>query len=497
MKQIKLVVGVMLLMGVMAVSVPAFAAGITVTPWQVAYELLGTSNNLAVANAPTPVFIAGSTLTTEMYLGLTLTGPAAFNGSTIYSVCANNSGGTGFQLIGSSLPYSATNLTIPLTSSGNLASILANNQFFVTSDAACNGAATTINQNMQYIVPALSAVGNAPLAATMYLGGGALHAYSAANVITVLNQISTTLSTTDLILIDYINAPANGTHLVPVTGSTNVIAMSPSKLTVTNQTFASGNSLPPAALNLVATLYDSQNWSGITSAYLAFNGDCVSGNTTGAVNTATSLVNGLLTLSTNSGYALPISGASSNGITVCVTVSGNSTLPSRTVTGSYVYTPVTGYRAPYNSAGANSAWQTWTPNGYQAFCPYVYAGGGAAASSNTTFVNDTFVRFVNASAANATVFAQIYNGSAPNPTPYTLGVIAPYSSGTYWGGDLAVMAGISYGTTFAAQYTVTAPPLQVTGCAYYKRVNSNGSNDRAVPLLTDVFAQVIEENRPR
>ena len=290
--------------------------------------------------------------------------------------------------------------------------------------------------------------------------------------------------------------------------------MSPSKITVTNQAYNS--SLPPASLNLVATLYDSQNWSGITSAYLAFNGNCVSGNTTGSVNTATSLVNGLLTLSTNSAYALPIAGASSNGLTVCVTTAGNAMLPSRTISGSYVYVPGTrllfgairtsarnldldgtplpegNFRAPYNSAGANAAWQIWTPNGYQAFCPYVYAGGGAAASSNTTFVNDTFVRFVNASAANATVFAQVYNGSVPSPTPYTLGVIAPYSSGTYWGGDLAVMAGISYGTTFAAQYTVTAPPLQVTGCAYYKRVNSNGSNDRAVPLLTDVMAPVIE-----
>ena len=518
-KHFKWIAGAVLLICMMTFSVPVFATGIGVTPWTVAYELLGNSNNLTVPDASSPMFIAGSTLTTEMYLGLTLSGPAAFNGSTIYSVCANNSGGTGFQLIGSSLPYSATNLTIPLTSSGNLASVLANNQFFVTSDAACNGNVGPATQNMQYIVPALSAVGNATMGATMYLGGGSLHAYSSANVIQVVNQISTALSSTDLIQIDYINSPANGTYLVPVFGSTNLIAMSPSKITVSNQAYNS--SIPPGSLNLVATLYDTQSWSGITSAYLAFNGDCVSGNITGSVNTATSLVNGLLTLATNSAYALPLSGASSNGITVCVAVTGNSTLPSRTITGSYVYFPSSrqfdairtsvangqfvkdgvyfggNYRAPYNSAGANAAWQTWTPNGYQAFCPYVYAGGGAAASSNTTFVNDTFVRFVNASAANATVFAQIYNGTTPNPTPYTLGVIAPYSSGTYWGGDLAVIAGVPYGTTFAAQYTVTAPPLQVSGCAYYKRVNSNGSNDRSVPLLTDVFAQVIEENRPR
>ena len=543
MKHFKWIAYTTLLTGLMAVPVSANPSYIMspclTTPCQVAYELLG-SINLSVP-APSPLFTAGSTLTTEMYLGLGLSGPTTFSTSTIYSVCANNSGNTGWQLIGSSLPYSSANLTIPLTSSGNLASILAGNYLYVTSDNGCAGSG-----NMLYTAPAGAAVGNATLTATMFLGGGSLHAYAPANVVQVLNQIGTTLSQADLIQIDYITGPANGTTLVPAAGSTNLIAMSQAKITVTNQTY--NLSLPPRSLNLAVTLYDTQGWTGITSAFLAFNGDCVSGNFTTAVNTATSLVNGLLTLSTGSSampivgaseehsgnlrtgslgtgaYALPIAGASSNGITVCITTAGNVTLPSRIITGSYVYFPssigleiatstsavesnlpsdskalrstqaFTGFRAPYNSAGANATWQTWAPNGYQAFCPYVYAGEGAA-NSSSPMANDTFVRFVNASAANATVFAQVYNGSVPSPTPYTLGVIAPYSSGTFWGGDLAAMAGIPYGTTFAAQYIVTAPPLQVTGCAYYKRVNSSGSNDRSVPLLTDEFAPLVDLSR--
>ena len=522
MKLNKLLISPIVLIALMAVPVHAgFSPGgggsstsLGTSLWQVAYELLGNGNNLTVNNATSPLLIAGSTLTTEMYLGLTLSGPAIFSTGTIYSLCANNSGDTGWQLIGSSLPYSSTNLTIPLTSSANLASILAGNQFYVTSDDTTgNGCAQA--GNMTYIVPGLSAVGNAPLSATMFLGGGTLHQYSPANVIQVLNQIGTTLSPSDLIQIDYITGPANGTTLVPVTGSTNQIAMSPSKITVSNQAYNS--SLPPGSLNLAATLYDTSNWYGITSAYLAFNGGCVSGNYTTAVNATPGSP---LTLTTPSGYAFPeLWQAGSNSITLCITVSGNTTLPSRIITGSYVYLPGTWvpddvcaeetlsesknllrlrcarqsaitFQVPYGSGSSNIVWQTWSPNGYQAFCPYVYAGSGAINEFSPT-ANDTFVRFVNSSAANAIVFAQVYNGTAPNPTPYTLGVIAPYSAGLFWGGDLAVMAGIPYGTTYAVLYTVTALPSQITGVSYYKRITAYGSNDRLVPLLSDRIAESL------
>ena len=526
MKQFHWVVVAVLMIGLIAAPASAYTVN---TPAQqtVAYELLGT-NNLAVklVGGAANWFIPSS-LNTGVTLYMNLSGPVRFNPGTTYSLCANNVPGQNgavdgnYFLVGDIIGSSATTLSVPLTSAS--ANIFAGSTMLVTSDPAClkNLATATNAQNLILQVPASGAVGNGTLSTALTNFLATNLTYAANTVLTVVNQLSTTMTVADLIQIDYINSPANGTHLVPVTGSTNLIAMSPAKLLVSNTLSgsASVNTIPAGVENIAITLTDSANWIGISSAYLAFSGDCnVSGNYATAVNATPGTS---LTLTTPSGYAFPeLWQAGSNSVTLCVTVSGNTMLPSRTITGSYVYLPgtrvlfgetehtqsesrslrgnvITGaYQAPYGSGSSNTVWQTWTPNGYQAFCPYVYAGGGAAAASNTTFVNDTFVRFVNASSANATVFAEVYNGGSAPTGPYTLGVIAPYSSGTYWGGDLAVMAGVSYGTTFAAQYTVTALPTAVTGASYYKRVNSSGSNDRAIPLLTDIMAPLVD-NWPR
>ena len=492
MKQIKLVVVALLMIGLLGAPAFAYTVNTLSPPPTVAYESLGT-NNLAVnlVGGAANWFIPSS-LNTGVTLYMNLSGPVRFKSGTTYSLCANNVPGQNgaidgnYFLVGDIIGSSATTLSVPLTSAS--ANIFAGSTMLVTSDPACLANLTTATnaQNLILQVPASGAVGNGTLnvGLTNFLATNL--PYAANTVLTVVNQLSTSMTSADLIQIDYINSPANGTHVVAVPGSTNLIAMSPGKLTVTNSTLS--YSIAAASENVAITLNDSMNWAGISSAFLAYNGDC-----TESMGAAVNAVPGsALNLSTSPTYAFPMAAGASNNITICITVNGSTPLASRSITGSYGYQPISPDQAPNGSGAANTTFQVWSPNGYQAFCPYVYAGGGANAASNSTYVNDTFVRFVNASAGNATVFAEVFNGGSAPTGPYTLGVIAPFSSGTYWGGDLAVAAGVPSNTTFAAQYTVTAVPQSVTGCAYYKRVNTSGSNDRSIPLLTDVAAQMID-----
>ena len=495
----------------------------------VAYERLGARNLQITLTHGAPNWPITSTLNTGVTLYMNLSGPVQFAANPVeYTLCANNVPGVNglsdgdYFIVGDYMGASATTIGIPLTSAS--ANIFAGATMYVTTDPSCIPAPTA--QNLVVQVPASGAVGNGSLGAGLTNFYSYNVTYAANNLVFVSNQLTTTLSTADLIQIDYINSPANGTHIVPVTGSTNLIAMSPGKVAVTNNFVESDNVYPIeyGTENVAITLTDSAGWAGVSDVFLSFNGGCniaAGGNFSTAVNVTSGTA---LYLTTPTGYAYPqrwqAQGAINN-ITICIAVSGNTPLVDRTISASYSYLPFAraetatensqsasrslrtannvfrcgeciNYQAPYGSGSSNTVWQTWTPNGYQAFCPYVYAGGGANAASNTTFVNDTFVRFVNASSSNATVFAEVYNGGTAPIGHYTLGVIAPYSSGTYWGGDLAAMSGIPYGTTFAAQYTVTALPTMVSGAAYYKRVNSSGSNDRSVPLLTDIMTPLVD-----
>jgi len=480
MKQIKLVIGVLLLAGLMAMPTPAFSgtiAGNTTATTTAAYEVLGSalSNNVQAV-----IFTPTTALTTSEILNISLSGAATFNTSSTYLLCGNNSvGGAPNMVVSTGSPINGgTSLAMLIANLSNVGGY----NLTLTSDPTCLGYTTTteVGGNLAFVLPAGSPAGMTTISASLNSSGQTIETFNGVNLIRVVNQISSVLSAVDLVSIDYLSGPANGTTVAVVSGGSNVIGISPAKLQV-NDTTTPSYPLPVQNMAVSVALTDSANWVGLRSAFLTLSSTSCTGSTNNgvAVNVPSS---GVLTLAAPNNF--PIGAAVSNNLTLCVTASGNTVLSPRTIYGAFTYTPVSSsYRAP--SAGSNVPYQIWNTNAYQVFSPYVYMGGGAANAALPT-ANDVFVRFNNNSATAANVTVVVYAGSGAAPTaPIVLGTLPAYSSATYWGGDIGTAAGLTSGATFGAQFTVTAAPEMVTAVSYYKRSASGSGGDRPIPLLKD------------
>lgn len=467
MKQIKLCVGVLLLVAGLMVN-PLFAGQTISTAYNVAYETLGTARNVTASN---PLIVLGNTLPNGALVNLNLSGAANFIANQTYYLCANN-GAAGNSVIGSGATTTST-LALIADKITNLGlNLTAGNSVFLSSANTCSYGGTTAN----LAIPASSAVGTTALSGNTSYYGNQLDTFSSNTVARIGNQITTTLTTAELIQIDYLTGAANGSTLVAVTGATNLIAMSPSKLVVTN---AAANfdykisSVPnnDGAYNQVLTLSDSQNWTGIRNAFLGASGACTS-SIAAAVNAPAS---GNMTINNPN---ITSTSSSAIAVTLCVNVAGNVALPSRTISGAYAYvvsSTTTGLLTP--AGGSSVAWQTWIPNGYQAFNPYMYVG--TAGDSHT---DDVFVRLYNNSNGTAHVFVDVYPADGSASQRLVLADIASNTAGLYWAADIGASAGLAYGTSYAAQFTVTAPKDQVNGVSFMKRT----AGERQMPLYKSI-----------
>lgn len=469
MKLNNLYVGVIfLIIGLMVA--PAMAGSVNVTgSFNVSREVLGTAKNISIA---TPMIKLGNTLPNGALVNLYISGAANFQPTQTYYLCANNTAGTN-NVIGSGAT-STNSLAIITDKITNVsANLIAGNYIWLSSNEACVVGALNTSLN----VPAQSAVGSTTLSGNSAYYGSQLDTFSSNTIVKVANQISTSLSTADLIQIDYLGGAANGSTVVQVFGATNLIAMSANKLAVTdsasNMHYGIQN-VTGAALNLVSTISDSQGWTGIASAYLT-NGLCASvspvSNT--AVNAPASGSNMTINYA-NIVTATSSTSSSAINVTLCVNVAGNVVLPSRTLTGSYAYVGTTGLLAP--AGGSATSWQTWIPNGYQAFNPYMYVG---IASSHA---DDVFVRLYNNSIYTAHVYVDVYPADGSASQRFSLTDIGPNSAGLYWAADIGALANLPAGTSYAAQFTVTAPKDQVNGVSFMKRA----AGERQMPLYKAV-----------
>lgn len=468
MKLNKLCVGfIFLMVGFMATQVMAGSLEVSGS-YNVAREVLNAARNIDI---PAPVIKLGNTMPNGSLVNLSISGGATFlPAPQTYYLCANNSTGS-TNVIGSGATSTNTLAIIADKIDSVGANLIAGSNLWLSSNVNCG-----FNTKATLNVPVQTAIGSTTLSGNVGYYGSQIDTISANTVVKVANQISTALSTADLVQIDYLGGAANGSTVVQVNGASNLLAMSSNKLIINNNAspnISYGLQNVGGGFNQVLRLADSEGWTGILGAYLTNGSNC-----TGFAVVPGSAVNAPASGNMVINYANVVTNATTSSaisVTLCVNVAGSVVLPSRTITGSYEYVAgSTGLIAP--AGGSNTAWQTWIPNGYQAFNPYMYVGN---ASSHA---DDVFVRLYNNSAFNAHVYVDVYPADGSPSQRFALADIAPNTAGLYWAADIGALAGLQDGTSYAALFTVTAPKDQINGVSFMKRA----AGERNMPLYKSV-----------
>ena len=466
MKQIKLMVLALFLVALVA---PAFAGQVvTGTPPTVAYEILGTARNASILP---PVLTLGNTLQNGSIVTMNMSGGAVFTPGATYYICANNTDTAPNVVRVGYGAAAAANTQLPISISGLAvpgANVILGQPLWLTNNVACN--VPTVGSFNFMVGPGASAGSPARLSGNVVLTGtSSLMDTFAANTIAAVNmQYTTTLNTGVLVAIDYITGPANGTTFVDDNlPGTNLIAGS-NTLTVVNTTLSYNVQNVGGAFNQVVTITDSRgDWAGVSRAFIVGSTDC----------TSPALVAANVPASGNIVLHYPNAANAASNTTLCINVAGNVAINSRTISGSYAYEVAAGTGLNLPASGVTSSvWQTWTPNGYQAFNPYMYVG-----TSQDTL--DVFCRFYNTSGRTAQVFVDVYPADGSDVSRFTLDSIPSNTAGTYWGSTIGALASLDVGTSYAALFTITATPAQINGVSFFKR----STGERQLPLFKQVY----------
>lgn len=460
--------------------------GSTNSPYIIASEVLGISRTAAFNSAATGSaatvnaenvgvsYTLGQQLTNSNLLQISLTG-VNFTANTIRVCASENSTGSGEGLVISSavqvgqVSPTAGSTTVNVQISG--ANVSAGAVLFLSTNASC----VTV-PNMAVNVPAGLAAGRYPITmSTLTSGNIPVDTASSMNVVTVTPQYASYLNAGNLITIDYqqtsANGSLNGTHFTDGlnAASVNLLAVNnnASSINGTVSTFASGSTFSQS-INLT----DSAGWQGVAKVYTT-NASSSSTNpcllsTNTAINSAPT---GTVTLTPAGTNAFNGTSTSTVNTTLCVQASGNLPLEARTITGTYGYavTAGTGVLAPSGQTGVT--YQTWAVNAYQAFNPYMYW--------DTAYTQDVFNRFYNSSTREANVIVDVYPADGSASQSISLGTLPQNEAGLYWASDIGILAGFSAGTSYAARFTVTAPPSLVNGVSFFKRASGS---ERPMPL---------------
>lgn len=497
MKQIKIILLVVFVLGLTMAN--AFALGIvnvtsnstTEGPLTVAAEALGVARNVFVLGNSSSgaassavggvVYTTGSALMSGDILSGELSG-VKFNGDVYICYASSTAASLSSEVGRASVTAGAPNFISATSFTTQGGTLPASSLLYLTSktctDATQNAANLAIN------VPASTQVGNYTIT-LKHLNSSAIvtkDAPRAANVIRVVNEITTTVGSVAAIAIDYLtvtnSTPADGSLFVGSGVGSNVIAGSDTSLTTTragglgySAVLASGAGITFSQRLL---LTDSANWAGVTRVWTQNTNTVATNICSFASNTASNsspatIAGGVVNLAIPPMTALnAAAGAGSDYDTICIQVAGNAPIARRTITGTYTYTAGSGGIAP--AGDSNKLFQVWTPNGYQAMNSYMYVG-----ADQTT---DVFNRFYNNSAVTANVFVEVFPPAGGATTVLNLGTIAPNSSGLYWGSTIGGSAGLAVGSSYAARFTITANPASVNGVSFFKR----STGERQLPL---------------
>ena len=475
MKQIRMVFAVFFVLGLMVTS--ALAGTTTVSnklalnsPFVVGYEGLGAARTVTLtggsssapinaANVPVS-YTLGQQLANGNLFNITLSG-VNFISSALY-LCVSNSPtdavngsiAANATQVGYGVPSAgATNFNLQINTSSNIPA----NAVLYLSSVACN-----VAPNVSLNVPANTSTGSYTITGTVLSAGGiSIDTSAAANVVKVVSEYTSTLSASDILTIDYLatgsTGSSDGSHF---TSGLNAVSLN--KVSVNKATGIDMSASPNVTFTQSINLADSASWQGVSKIFTTA-GDCSAANTAAA-----NVPSGGGTVALTPSGSGAFNGSGSTNTTICIQVSGNVPLSPRTITGAYSYTASTGGIAPAGQSG--QTFQTWQVNAYQAFNPYMYAGADQTL--------DVFNRFYNNSTQTATVTVEVFPADGSASKSYVLGTIPPNEAGLYWGSDIAKTAGLAVGTSYAARFTITAPPSMVNGVSFFKR----SGGERQMPL---------------
>jgi hypothetical protein len=460
-------VGIVLMAGMAFAGTARVNYGTNDTPIIVALEGMGA--NLAVPLEGVRTDAAGNnnalgfaltqSLTSANLIRVTFIGAAFNNGN--YNICAVNSAGANTIIAQGSPGLGLTTFPFQLGVNADVATIGvdATNVIWLTN-AGCDAA----GGNDFNIVLAASAGASTPTVAIEAVTAGNIvvdpsSTATAANITPEYTAVLTSRALT----IDYLgtaggsndgflftaaggvlgqNVAANGTALNINMIGVNVSTMAPA----VNATFGLTTT---AVMNMDA----NTNWQAVTNVWAGTS------DTPGANNSnVVAAPNGAVALNIPAAAfpGTPIALGGTNVISLLNQIAGNVTLEPRTITGTYDIN-IAGVGAQDHPAVAVT-WQTWTPNGYQAFVPHMRF-------SDTQL---TFLRLVNNNARAAEVVATL---TTPDGTQYAnvdLGTIAGNETLTFSAGAIATAAGMP-GTTgnYALNLTVRTNNANVFANCYF------------------------------
>jgi len=444
--------------------------GAATNPFAIAVETLGSARNvvvvglqaagqnMAAANMPISYTLTQD-MTTQNLLQVTLTN-AAFNGNTVYMCAPSAANAANTVRIGTGTP-AANVTTFNFQSAANVAS----GSYVFLTDYACPVAETLVvagAQNMSLRVPSGVSVGNGTIEMrTVTAGNIPVDPTSTATAVNIAREFTTTLTTRNMV-IDYLNANANGTSdgtkfdqgassNVTVTrggiaGAANTFVIAKSA-TINYTTVAAA----PAGAGLVTgftvgTAADTV-WTGAVNTYLADAAICAAANIMGtAVTTPTGAVN----------LTHAYGGLLAGNYDLCINVNGTTELLPRTITGTHQVT-VTGVGAN-PLAAASGSFQVWTTNGFQAFVPHM--------RWSTDGQTRTFVRFVNRAARTAVAQVAIQRSGIATPVVADLASIPANGIVTYNAQTIATDNGIT-DDNYAALFTIKTARNNIYGEAFF------------------------------
>lgn len=391
------------------------AGGASNNAANISLEALGTARNITLLGTGAPAgpaavctqtavaYVIGQNLTSGNLVRITLQG-AAFTGAIVRVAAFNQTPGSIVIAEAAPTPGSTTfnfQLAIP---AGNNVTAGGNNAIWLTSASAANiGILAADADDLMLQFPATASAATATATIDIITSGGlAVDNASSGNLANLIREFVPVI-TTRLLTIDYLVTPFNGTLFTNASSGApnNDIATNAATNFGFNITYAAapgamqysiGGAGANAGLTTAAVVnFDSTNtWTGVNRVYLGGGSCALAANVSNVVNSPSGAI--ALNLATS---AWNQTAAANYAPYLCIQVDRTTNLVSRNITGSVTINVAGAGANP--QAATSGTFQSWTPNGYQAFMPHMRYG-------DTT---KTFMRLVNTDTRSAGVLATI------------------------------------------------------------------------------------------
>jgi len=477
-------------MGLMAGSAFAGTAAVN-NVVAIGIETLGTNRPVVLSGQGTAVnpgnlamsYTLGTTLQSGDLLQVNLTG-MTFN-TGVVSVCATN-GSTGQNVALFSETLAANNLsslTAQLTITGSqvingTAGGAVGNQLWLTTNATTSNC--NINTPLDLVVQAGE---SGSLTAAMFIttsgGSNIVDTASTANAVNVIQQYSYGTVGSVNNTIDYTTtATANGSNF-----TTGNQANDPNATNIVTNTVTVGVADTGLTVTALLSLQDSQNWQGVTNAYIVPGTSvCNIANNIAAATTAAAL-NGTVNFTIPATNISQLDAAAAvNNTTLCVTVSGgNVALTQRTITATPTII-VTGTGAATKATGNSATLETWNVNAYQGYVPWLVNSSVLPTycliNNQSTTVTANIILDVLGGEGSAVLSGKSLGSLAPKTS-----VLATFTANSVslTGGTAVDLTALGANNRYSGKLTVTTNPTNVTVTC--NQIDPATGGKRSVPVL--------------